>query len=203
MGNGFTLMSRSIFDSPIAKIVIVVFFLGAFATWIMWPQHMPPPDEANRLWSPDGYSVIRPIGWEGGPEPHMENPTMLGRITMQPKNPGLKSPGLSIINWKDQPNLKELKAKEHFSDSTFEGHPALMFEGRWHGNWAERIVWQDQDRWFDLNLSVPIEEDMQHSAWWPYLESFRYDPKMARHAATGPTTLNFAPIFPTSQSTTP
>jgi hypothetical protein len=196
-------MNRSIFDSPIAKVAIVLIFLVAFAVWLMWPQHIPPPDEANRVWHPDGYSVIRPAGWQGGAEPHMEDATMLGRINMRPQNPGLRSPSFSIINWRKQPDLKELKAKEHFTDSTFLGHPALMFEGQWRGNWAERIIWQDQDRWFDLNLNIPIEEDLQHSAWWPYVESFRYDPKMAKQAATAPTTINFAPVFPTTQNSSP
>lgn len=193
-------MNRSMLESPVAKGLIILIFLGAFAVWITWPRHLPPPDEANRVWHPDGYSIIRPAGWEGGAEPYMADPAMLGRISMRPQNPGLRHPSLSIINWRNQPDLKELKSKEQFVESTFLGKPALMFEGRWRGSWAERIIWQDQGRWFDLDLNIPIQEDIQHSAWWPYVTSFRYDPAKAKHASTAPTTVEFTPIFPTTQT---
>ena len=46
-------------------------------------------------------------------------------------------------------------------------------------------------------MSVPFEQDMMHSDWWPYVQTFKYDPKMAKHDTTMPATV-IAPVFPTS-----
>src|SRR4051812_414200 len=128
-------------NSPTAKILAVVLFLAALAAWIAWPRHMPPPDEANRQWHPDGYSFIRPAGWEGGPEANMADARMAGRITMRPATRSLRMAGVSIINWKEKPDLEKLKRDDHYVDGTFQGNPALLCEGMLKQYWTQRIVW--------------------------------------------------------------
>jgi hypothetical protein len=56
------------------------------------------------------------------------------------------------------------------------------------------MIFKDQDRWFHLSLSTPDYNDVPTSEWWPYVNSFRYEPEKAvkQIAVTRPTTFHFS-----------
>ena len=176
-------MNRSFFNSPIAKTLVVILFVGALTAWALWSRHLPRPDEKNRVYHPDdGYSIIAPPEWTMSFETaeHTLTPSDKGWIKIEPIKQGYQSPSIMVHVRNPDPDPEQLKSKEGFSDGTFHGHPALVKDFRQHKYYAYSIVFKDRDKWFDICLTTPDYYDVRNSSWWSYLDSFRYEPQKAK-----------------------
>jgi hypothetical protein len=200
-------VNRSSWNSPVAKVIAVALFIGALAAWIFWPRTFPKPEESNRVWHPDGFSLIHPPGFEGQVETGADvmDKRHHGILTLWPINRGYFPPALRLIHWQIPPDWAERKAAEHYVDSTFQGRPAILYIGQIGKQWVYRTDFQDQGQSFELSLETRDKIDVPHSDWWPYLLSFRYDRAMARRSvpATLPAGLPTTFIFTTKLPGTP
>ena len=175
--------------SPIAKILLVLLIVAAVVAWAMRPKHIPKPDEANRVWHPeDGYSIIAPPGWTRSFETESGtlNKANRGWLRVDPTEPQYHPPSLVVTRLPKAPDPATLE-KDRFTDGEFQSRPAKIFEGPLKKDYAHRIIFNDHDQWFEINLTVGMPMDIVHSDWWPYIDSFRYDPGHATKATTKPT----------------
>jgi hypothetical protein len=178
-------VNHSLHNTPLGKLLGIAIFLGVIALYIFWPHHMPPPNEKNRLWHPeDGYSIILPAGWE--PSHELEETTRSstnrGWIRGDDRVTRFHPPSLLVTCVKD-PDKMNVSPEIHFSPGTFHGLPAKIANQQLRKDWIYRIVFKDRDRWFDLWLTIPHYEDVPNSSWWPYVDSYRYEPERAKKLA--------------------
>jgi hypothetical protein len=191
-------VNRSAFQTPLAKVLVLVLCVGAFAAWAIWPRHLPRPDEKNRLYHPeDAYSIIVPPGWTMSSFEISEHTLTNDRgwMKLEPLNAGKNAPSLMIHVMTAAPDDK-YKQKEGFTDGTFQGRPALVKSFHQHWQWGYSFDFQKQDKWFDMCLMTPDYYDAPNSDWWPYLQSFKYEPEKAKKL-TSPTTVPTM-TFPTT-----
>jgi hypothetical protein len=183
-------VNRLLFNSPAAKIVGILLFVGAILTWALWPRGLPTPDEHNRVTHPeDAYSIIAPPAYQMTSE--TESRTLShdrGWLKIEPIQRGYYPPSIMITVLKDPPDVANLKAKQQFVDTTFHGLPALVAEHHSKRDWSYVTIFQDHDRWFQINLTTADYYDVPHSSWWPYINSFKYEPDKVQKI-TGATTL--------------
>jgi hypothetical protein len=187
-------VDRSFLNSPFAKTLLVLLFVAAIATWVLWPRRLPAPVESNRVYHPiDGYSIIAPPDWKMSYET-AEHDMMNGEqgwMKIEPIQQGHYSPSIEIRVRPPNTDPAELKSKEKFTDGTFQGKPALAKQFRQHRYWAYAIVFKDREKWFDICITTGDYYDFPNSMWWPYIESFKYEPEKAKK----PTTATSLPIL--------
>ncbi len=196
-------MNRTFLNSPLGKILGLIVFAGLIATWALWPHTLPPPDPNNRFTHfEDGYSMIAPAGYV--PSFETAESTLVkgnkGWMRFDPATPGYYPPSIVVTVRSQTPDPDEMKAKEHFVDGTFHGLPALITSFPQHKTWVYAIVFKDRDKWFDICLTTPDYYDVPKSMWWPYLDSFKYEPEKAKKIAvstTGPA-MTFTTTMPAS-----
>ena len=124
-----------------------------------------------------------------------------GWLKVEPINPGYYPPSLTITVLRDPPDAESLKSKKSFADGSFHGLPALIAFGKQGKYWAYQAIFKDRDRWFEITLSMPDYDDVPKSSWWPYIDSFIYDPQKAKKPtpATKPQLdLTFTTTFPST-----
>jgi hypothetical protein len=191
-----------VINSPIGKIIGGLVFVSLLVAWVMWPRRMPAPREEDRVWHPDGYSMIAPPDWKMSIE--TEEKTLVrtnrGWLKVEPRNPGYYPPALTITVLRDPPETEKLKSTQHFTAGTFHGLPALIASAPHGKYWAYQCIFQDRDRWFQITLSMPDYEDVPNSSWWPYVDSFRYEPEKATRTPATTQAVDFT--FTTSPSAT-
>jgi hypothetical protein len=199
-------VDRSVLNSPVVKTIVAFVVLALFATYLVWPAGLPPPVEANRQRHPEGYSMIAPPDWDSKVELNSQGAQARDRLYLRPKALTNWQPALTITRRKDRIDPAALKQNDNFSDGRFQGQPALTYWGREKLHyWVYRILCQRQGQWFDITLSVHKPEDIPKSTWWPYLQSFQYDPSKAT-ATSKPvfsTTLPADLFTPHAPTTTP
>jgi hypothetical protein len=199
------MVNRSVINSPIGKIIGGVLFVALLVAWVMWPRRMPAPRDADRVWHPDGYSVIAPPDWKMSIE--TEEKTLVrtnrGWLKVEPRNPGYYPPTMTITALRDPPETARLKETQHFTEGTFQGKPALIASAPHGKYWAYQTIFQDRDRWFQITLSMPDYADVPNSSWWPYLDSFRYQPEKAKKENQAPATQTTFTFTTSSPATTP
>jgi hypothetical protein len=174
--------------SPFAKVLVALLVVAAVLAWAMRPKHMPKPDEANRVWHPeDGYSIISPPGWKRSFETAEGtlNRANKGWLRVDPVEQQYHPPSLVVTRLPKAPDPAML-SKDQFHDGEFHSLPAHVFEGPMKKEYAHRIIFEDRGEWFEINLTIGGPEDIEHSDWWPYIDSFRYDPSRATKATTKP-----------------
>jgi hypothetical protein len=194
-------VNTSSFNSPLAKLSIAAVFIGVIVLWLLWPHTMPPPDERNRVYHPeDGYSIIKPDGWAVSSETEEGtlNKDNRGWLRVDAPPTGYFPPSLVVTVLANAPDVDKLKSEEHFEDGTFTGLPAFVASAPLKKLWANRFIFKDRDRWFEINLTTPDFNDINKSGWKPYIDSFRYEPEK-QHKPVAPTsqpTLNFTTTLP-------
>src|SRR3954453_14644823 len=103
-------------NSPFAKTVVALIFVGLLIVWIAWPKKLPPPQESNRALHPDGYSIIMPPGWTKVLE--TEDKTLAkenrGWLKIEPVTKGYYPPSLVITVMSADPDFEKLKVKDKF-----------------------------------------------------------------------------------------
>jgi hypothetical protein len=175
--------------SPFAKVLVILLIIAGFVAWAMRPKHMPKPDKANRVWHPeDGYSIISPPGWRRSFETAEGtlNKNNLGWLRVDPTEPQYHPPSLVVTRLPKPPDPAALE-RDQFRDGEFQSLPAKVFEGPLKKDYAHRIIFKDHEQWFEINLTIGAPTDIEHSDWWPYIQSFRYDPSRATTGTTKPT----------------
>lgn len=183
----------------VGKIFVIVIFIGGIALWLFYPRRLPPPQEANRIMHPDGYSFIRPPGWVTNyiTAEATINSLNRGWLRAEPPNRG-HDPTALVVNVLSKPPIPPPPG---FHPGTFQGHPAEFFSDKFQGSWAFRIQFQDHGWWFEIDLSSPYKIDQSNSEWWPYINSFRFEPEKASKHATTKTTMPVF-VFPTTSFAT-
>jgi hypothetical protein len=183
-------VDRKFINSPFAKIVVVVVFLAAIAAYALYPRRIPPPDKANRVYHPsDGYSIIAPPGWKAGFEFASSDPASdsRGQLRVDPPRQGYYPPSIVVRVRDPKTDPDKLKTKDSFVDGTFHGQPALVKAFRLHKMWSYAVVYHDHDKWIDICIATPDYYDFPKSMWWPYIESFKYEPEKAMQMQTAAT----------------
>ena len=194
-------MERSFIHSPIGKIIGLLIFLALLLTWVLWPRRLPAPVESNRVYHPeDGYSIIAP------PEYTMTFETAehtltddRGWLKVAPLQPGYFPPSIMVKVRSKAPDVDDLVTKRHFVKGTFHDLPAWMGLTRKPHYYDYNIIFEDRDKWFDIGVETPDYFDVPNSYWWPYIESFKYEPERARQSSA-PTTrpINFSTTLPSN-----
>jgi hypothetical protein len=181
-----TFVNRDKLNHPIAKTLVILLFLGAIAAWIFWPRGFPPPQEKDRVINiAGGYSIIVPPGFEARTGADPASPVHKDYTHLRPIKPQLWEPGLNIVRYRRPPDEQNLREKQRFHDSTFQGQPALEFDGAVKKYWVHSFVFHRNGEVFQIDLSLPDYFNYTKNTWRPYAESFRYpDPNW-----TPPTTL--------------
>jgi hypothetical protein len=185
----------------VTKVIVAFLALGALGTYLFWPSKWPPPRESDRVWHPAGYSMIPPPGFE--PQIEINSREAKDRLSFRPKVTGKWEPRVMITRRKDAPDITSLKADGGFHDGTFQNQPCIYSAGPEKKFWTFKVIVQRQGQWFDVVAAVPDYEDIPHSQWWAYMQSFQYDPSKAEKPViptTLPTTLPATfELRPTSQ----
>jgi hypothetical protein len=162
------------------------------AAWIFWPRTLPPPQEKDRVLQINGgYSIIVPPGYEArfGADPTSR--VHKDYLHIRPIKPELWEPGLNIVRYRRPPDEQQLREKQHFHDSTFQGQPALELDGGLKRYWVHSFVFHRGEDVFQIDLSLPDYFKYSSSSWRPYVESFRYPDPNWKPPATAPTELKF------------
>jgi hypothetical protein len=171
-------VERSIMKSPVLRAVaIIVIFAGVMA-FVFWPRGLPAPREENRTMHAAGYSIILPPQWDARADADPKDGYAKDRLLLRPVQVGHWQPEISVARLRKSPDAAALKANEHFRDGRFGDVEALVFDQPIKKYWVYKVIFPRGGEWFELSVSTPDFEDVEHSTWNAYLRSFRYpDPK--------------------------
>src|SRR4051794_19410876 len=132
----------------------------------------------------DGYSMIVPPGYTMSFETEQHTVTHnRGWMKIEPVERGHYPSSVLITVLSDPPDWEETKTVHKYVEGTFHGKPALMSDSHDKRYWNYTIIFNDQDKWFNINLATVDYCDLPKSDWWPYIDSFSYEPEKAKKPA--------------------
>jgi hypothetical protein len=159
-------MTRIHFSQPTLRILIALIVLGAFGLSLYWMGRMPRPREANRVnVNNDVFSIIKPPDWDE----KIGYGTGTVSLQLEPAK-SLGRPELIYVSRIAPPTTQQLAP---MSEEEFQGQKAwieyktLKWEYLWH------TIFQRGQYWYELALHLQLKEEVPHSEWWAYLNSFR------------------------------
>ena len=175
-------MKRIFFTGPVVKLSIAAAVLVGFGLTVWLMSGMPAPREADRVGPANGtFSIIKPHGWESqvvyGPLDHQ----YLTTLAVEPEKSVGKGQRLFVGLLRKPPDLEILKAAG-MVPGQFQDRDALTSAAQLKHEFVWRAVFNRGD-WYEIFLRLPREEDVPHSEWWPYLTSFKANPRPATEPA--------------------
>jgi hypothetical protein len=166
-------------------VAVIAFLLGIFLPLLtpailVDPKPKLPPLEQNRIHHPNGFSIVAPKGWM--PTIKTEKNNAYDSIAIFPKNKARFTPSITAIKYKDSEKAHHLTEYRDYRKSKFLNFEAIISEGRsaryhlWHA------IFSEDDAWYGIMLMLPhgkngTRYEKVPDYWWPFINSFRIEPK--------------------------
>src|SRR5439155_23095468 len=133
---------------------------------------------------------IAPPSWESGVDVKSADSHGKDRLHLRRKPTGMWQPEITVVHLTKAPDAAQLKDRENFKAESFQGAEALVFDRPIKKFWVYKVIFARAGEWFEASVATPDFEDVRHTNWYAYLESFRYpDPNwVPKKAATRPAT---------------
>ncbi|HVT88563.1 MAG TPA: hypothetical protein VHD56_06910 [Tepidisphaeraceae bacterium] len=159
------------------KLLVALAAVAAIGFYIYLNAGLPDPREQDRVGPLTGeFSIIKPRDWDSSVAyavPPFPYPVYIEIMPAKRVGKGLK---LFAGRMRNAPDVAKFKANGMY-DATFQGQPALVFSGIGKQEFVWQAIFQRGSAWYEIALHVnTIIDDVPHSDWWPYIESFKCNP---------------------------
>lgn len=139
-----------------------------------YPDVQQPPEEANRVVHPAGFSIVKPDRTHA----IVDAASSVGddSINILPATGRSRyTPILHVRRFREPADPSRLE-RDGFKEGTFQGQPAFVYRGPSGKYDAYRIVITRGSEWYEVALLIPRGDDVAESLpspeWQRYLETF-------------------------------
>lgn len=181
-------MKPTFFTGPVRKIFWAVAAVLAFALVLYLMSGMPAPREEDRVGPVNGsFSIIKPPDWESEVVYSVADRYFVTVVKAQPARSVGIGPMLVVGLLRDAPDLQKLQRS--MVASRFQDQDAMIFSGPVKREYLWKAIFRRGEKWFELSLTLPKGEDIEHGPWQAYLNSFRANAETASRPASFPATI--------------
>jgi hypothetical protein len=167
-------MRRTVFTGPAITVICVAGLILILAASLYFYSMGDSPREQDRVSTADGlFSIIKPKGWVSKIVYGPPDRRFVATLESHPTDSLEVGDQLFVGRLSAPPDMDNLKTTGYVK-STFQGQDAMVSSRFLKGQRVWRAyLWRDGTGWFQLQLTLRGNIDIQNSQWWKYLESFR------------------------------
>ena len=156
----------------VVLFLLVVIMITGIVTALLDPG-LGKPDDLRRTRHAAGFSIAYPLGW-GGSAFGSENAKEARFIRLAPERTTGRETSINVVL-----SGAEAQPVAEAKPGTFQGQAALFSSDRGKRDWRWRVQFQREQGWFQITLTSPIAFDVEKSAYWPFINSFRTEKPIA------------------------
>jgi hypothetical protein len=184
--------------SVAAKIAVLVLVAVAAVVALVIVSRPEQPNEANRVHTAQGMSMVKPQGWIATPHVGGDDEIYTETLTLKPAAWQGIAPTLFARALRAAPTAESL-AEQGPTDVVFQGEhvPSRYYT---HVKDASRDVLVSRSgRYFEVGLLIAGRDaEPMKSDWWAFVQTFHYDPQPM--PATRPAIPQLGPMLPPDQN---